>query len=136
MAKSTSSKSVARTASVSRQTAETDITLTLAIDGRGTARIDTGGSLDGAAGAFNAALGGITAGHEIQNQPDAFSTMNEIDTSREKARPLGQGERLDSPGSRQPYRSPGLLCRGPVRDVTLGGSTGLGDSGASGSEQE
>ena len=36
------SQRVARTATVSRKTAETDITLTLAIDGRGAARIDTG----------------------------------------------------------------------------------------------
>ena len=35
-------KHVARTASVLRKTAETDIALTLAIDGRGTAKIDTG----------------------------------------------------------------------------------------------
>lgn len=42
MAKSSSSKRVARTATVTRKTAETDIALTLAIDGRGTAKIDTG----------------------------------------------------------------------------------------------
>ena len=36
------SQSVARTATVTRKTAETDIALTLAIDGRGVAKIDTG----------------------------------------------------------------------------------------------
>ena len=41
MAKGTTT-SVARTATVSRKTAETDIALTLAIDGRGEAKIDTG----------------------------------------------------------------------------------------------
>jgi imidazoleglycerol-phosphate dehydratase len=39
MAKGSSSQ---RVASVHRKTAETDITLTLAIDGRGTAKIETG----------------------------------------------------------------------------------------------
>ena len=42
MAKSSPSKRVARTATVVRKTAETDITLTLAVDGRGKAKIDTG----------------------------------------------------------------------------------------------
>ena len=42
MAKSSSPKRVARTATVVRKTAETDITLSLAIDGQGRAKIDTG----------------------------------------------------------------------------------------------
>ena len=42
MAKSSSSKRVARTATVVRKTAETDIALTLALDGQGKAKIDTG----------------------------------------------------------------------------------------------
>ena len=42
MAKSSSSKRVGRTATVTRKTAETDITLSLAIDGSGKGKIDTG----------------------------------------------------------------------------------------------
>jgi imidazoleglycerol-phosphate dehydratase len=42
MAKSSSSKRVARTASVTRKTAETDITLALALDGTGKSKIETG----------------------------------------------------------------------------------------------
>ena len=42
MAKSSPSKRVARTAAVTRKTAETDITLSLALDGTGKGKIDTG----------------------------------------------------------------------------------------------
>ncbi len=36
---------------------------------------------------------------------------------------------VDNFGSRQSYEPPKLICRGDVRELTLGGSPGTGDSG-------
>lgn len=38
-------------------------------------------------------------------------------------------------GVRATYEAPRLLCLGDVRDLTLGGSPGTGDSSSAGTEQ-
>jgi hypothetical protein len=38
-------------------------------------------------------------------------------------------------GRRKPYKSPRLEVLGDVRDITLGGSPGVGDSGGTGAVQ-
>ena len=44
-------------------------------------------------------------------------------------------DRLDIEPARLPYVAPKLLCLGDVRDLTLGGSPGTGDSGSAGTQQ-
>lgn len=44
-------------------------------------------------------------------------------------------ERHRPAATRLPYETPRLVCLGDVRDLTLGGSPGTGDSGNAGAEQ-
>lgn len=46
-----------------------------------------------------------------------------------------QEERSSPSAARLPYEAPRLVCLGDVRDLTLGGSPGTGDSGNAGAEQ-
>jgi hypothetical protein len=46
-----------------------------------------------------------------------------------------QSPQIASSDARLPYEAPKLVCLGDVRDLTLGGSSGTGDSGSVGAEQ-
>jgi hypothetical protein len=58
-----------------------------------------------------------------QSRPEQSETWDQVDSSDPAARDGARGDDL------RPYSPPRLEVLGDVRDLTLGGSPGVGDSG-------